>query len=632
MRHRPLPILAGIIVLISLLTLAAIFWHANRALQSSTLQTAREGQLDWTANFLDPAIPPGFDTIAAPDGFRAAALFHNHLFLAGGAGLFQYDSEGRLLHRFRTGLELPAAPITALASSPEHLWIATSGEGILTYDGNRFQHIRPGQPKHRKVNAILPLSTGRTLLGTEQGVLAYDTEHLTPLHPSLADTNVTALAGSEPSLWIGTQDSGALHFHAGQLDRYNEPEGLPDPHVFSIATTESAAYIATALGVAEVIDAKVTRVLARGFTVRSILPTAAELLAGTLDEGLLRIPLAARNRPAAAERTGCDDCTILQLLPNNGEPLALTSNAVYRTGTRSTEWSPLLASDDAVLADRNIAALSPDPAGRLWIGYFDRGLDIYTPNSPRAEHIEDNVIFCVNRIVHDPPRDRTAVATANGLVLFNRTAQRHTLTRANGLIASHVTDVLARPDGTLIAGTPAGVSFIEPARISSIYAFHGLVNNHVYALAQTANRTWVGTLGGLSVIESGLAAARFTTSNSGFKHNWITALIAADPHLLAGTYGGGIMHLTAGGTWEPFPDLPKNFEVNPNAMAASPRAIYAGTLARGLAVFDRNNSRWRWVTAGLPSINVTAVAVQSGIVYIGTDNGLVRVQEEALVR
>jgi len=33
------------------------------------------------------------------------------------------------------------------------------------------------------------------------------------------------------------------------------------------------------------------------------------------------------------------------------------------------------------------------------------------------------------------------------------------------------------------------------------------------------------------------------------------------------------------------------------------------------------------VTAGLPSLNVTAVAVGNGFVYAGTDNGLVRFRE-----
>ncbi len=91
------------------------------------------------------------------------------------------------------------------------------------------------------------------------------------------------------------------------------------------------------------------------------------------------------------------------------------------------------------------------------------------------------------------------------------------------------------------------------------------------------------------------------------------------------------MHMN-GASWNSFPDLPRGFEVNPNAMAASGRAVYAGTLDRGLAVYDRSARRWRWNTRGIPSVNVTAIAVQDGVVYVGTDNGLVRVSEDTFLQ
>ena len=369
--------------------------------------------------------------------------------------------------------------------------------------------------------------------------------------------------------------------------------------------------------------------LAQGFTVQSVLKRGGELLAGTLDEGLLRVPLEARSKPSASD----EGSSVRRLLATPGATLALTPDHLYRIGSRRSEWTSVLTAGEARLADRNISALAPDPNGGLWIGYFDRGLDLLDSARGRARHMEDDVLFCVNRIVHDRQRERTAVATSNGLALFSTSGERRqVLTRADGLIASQVTDVLFRPDGSMIAGTPAGVSFIEASRISSIYAFHGLVNNHVYALGQMGPRTLVGTLGGLSVIEAGLATVSFTTANSGFKHNWVTAVLPAADDMFIGTYGGGIMHLGAGGAWTNFPDLPPSFEVNSNAMAASDRAVYAGTLDRGLALLDRSGGRWRWITRGLPSMNVTALAVEGGLVYIGTDNGLVRVPEDTLLK
>jgi ligand-binding sensor domain-containing protein len=36
------------------------------------------------------------------------------------------------------------------------------------------------------------------------------------------------------------------------------------------------------------------------------------------------------------------------------------------------------------------------------------------------------------------------------------------------------------------------------------------------------------------------------------------------------------------------------------------------------------------VTAGLPSLNVTALAADRGVLYIGTDNGLVKIAGDRL--
>ena len=59
-----------------------------------------------------------------------------------------------------------------------------------------------------------------------------------------------------------------------------------------------------------------------------------------------------------------------------------------------------------------------DARGRVWVGYFDRGLDV-VEGGGRTVHIEDEHLFCINRIVHDPGRGLTAVATANGLVMLD---------------------------------------------------------------------------------------------------------------------------------------------------------------------------------------------------------------------
>ena len=65
-------------------------------------------------------------------------------------------------------------------------------------------------------------------------------------------------------------------------------------------------------------------------------------------------------------------------------------------------------------------------------------------------------------------------------------------------------------------------------------------------------------------------------------------------------------------------------------MLVRPGYVLAGTLGEGLYLYDRQSERWRVLRDGLPSENVTALAAANGYVYIGTDNGLVRIPEQKL--
>ncbi len=344
---------------------------------------------------------------------------------------------------------------------------------------------------------------------------------------------------------------------------------------------------------------------------------------------MIEVPL---ESPPPRPRAGIDSQDqgpVERLLEADAATYALTPDGLYQ-GRKSVSEVPA-----SQLTDRNISALMIDQAGQLWVGFFDHGLDVLDGNLEHARHYEDQHIFCVNRIVRDPQQDLTAVATANGLVLFDAAQkQRRVLTKADGLIAGNVTDVLFRPEGrngaALTLATPAGLTILDKSGMSSLYAFQGLVNNHAYTLASLGSKVLVGTLGGLSMLDQGVVEANYTTANSGLKQNWITAIEAVDDEWFIGTYGAGIVKLDARGKWDTFVEMRGQIEINSNAMQVTRRAVYAGTLGRGLAAYNRVSGRWSFLTAGLPSLNVTALAAGSGYLYVGTDNGLVRIAEQAV--
>jgi ligand-binding sensor domain-containing protein len=380
--------------------------------------------------------------------------------------------------------------------------------------------------------------------------------------------------------------------------------------VLSLAADGDRVYAGLPTGVAEFRNGAFHRMRADGAFATAVHTAGDRLDVGTLDQGIFG---------DAAVTSG----PIRQFHRSGETAWAIGGGSVYaRSGARG-QWKAVAEPQPAMLADHNIAALAVDPSGTAWIGYFDRGMDVLPP-SGNAQHIEDEHVFCVNRIV--PTSQGAVIATANGLVMADAAGHpRRVLTRNDGLIANHVTDVVVRPEG-LIAATSAGITYVTPQGAESIYAFHGLVNNHVYCLGARGNQLIAGTLGGISLLDNRIVGASFTTANSALRANWISALTAVGDEWFAGTYGAGVFRYDGAG-WHDFPSLREPFEVNPNAMAATAQAVYAGTLSRGLAVYNRANGRWAFHTAGLPSLNVTAVAAHDGWIWIGTANGLVRLGE-----
>jgi ligand-binding sensor domain-containing protein len=616
---------------------ASAFWQASQTLHRARLQATAESEILSSVIHLDRQLPDGIDTISSPAVFNDAIEFQGNLYLAGPGGLYVFGPDAREIATYRTGLALPPHPLTQLAtgfladSTRPELFIGTRGGGLLTFDGRTFNQILPASAACHEVTAVLPLSNRHLLLGTSKnGLLIYDGKQLRVFQPKLADIWVTALAGTATDFWVGTMKRGVLHWHAGQIDNFGETEGLPDPQVLSLASSDDAVYVGTPMGVAQFVDGRFNRVLAKGYIARSLFVNGKKIDVGTVDEGTLEIPL--RAEPSSSSRPSVLDLNseVLRFLDVDSRLMALARNGLYELDQNAGGWERRIGQGESLLTDSDISALDFDSLGRLWIGYFDRGLDFLSPDGRRVTHVEDEHVFCVNRIVYNRENSQTLVATANGLALFDSAGrERQVLGRAEGLISNHITDVVLEKNGMTLA-TPAGITMVDASGARSLYAFQGLVSNHVYALAASGGRLLAGTLGGLSILQNGQVLANFTTTNSGLKRNWITAIVGVGSDWFVGTYGAGVLRFDSTGHWQTFDGATGPFEVNPNAMLDDGNFVYAGTRGHGLLIYDRTHARWSWITDGLPSMNVTAVAVHGDSVYVGTGDGLVRISKEYL--
>jgi ligand-binding sensor domain-containing protein len=287
----------------------------------------------------------------------------------------------------------------------------------------------------------------------------------------------------------------------------------------------------------------------------------------------------------------------------------------------------------------------------LWVGYFDRGVDLIAPEtSERLSHIEDDRVREINHLAFDRSEDRMLAATSRGLVVFGRGLKQTVMTREQGgLINDSVAHVsLTEIDSQLLASTavaPAsakspgrgwvlatagGLTEVIGGRARSITAFHGLASNHLYSSASVGSRLFVGSLAGLVELEGLRVVRTYKTSNSRLSHDWVTALAEADGALYVGTNGGGVDALLPTAEWVNFAGEIGKFEVNQNAMHYDGERLFVGTSDRGLLVYNTRDRRWTRISAGLASQSVTAITSDDRVVYVGTLNGLVRIEKRVI--
>jgi ligand-binding sensor domain-containing protein len=643
--------IAAVLLLAGLGATCVVIFRIDHSLKALRNQVAGEGNLAFTLAPVSAITNAGFEPLAPANSFTTGASFNGKLYLAGPGGLAIYPQPGLQLnaqpHWLRTGLDLPPALIVALsvgrlrgAASPS-LLAATQGEGLLLIDAaQNIQQLRPADADARDITAILPLASGDLLLGTRRaGLLLYDGKTLQLFQPGFAGLAITALAGDIGDLWIGTRTRGLLHWHAGQLDAI---DGLPDAQVNDITLGPAGVFVATPLGVAQITDGHLARVLAPGLFAQALALDGTTLLIATIDQGVHAVSLTAHASPLAPpeDLSGEDGPEVARFFRDGSTLLAVGDAGVMRrdSGGANGLWQTILSAPPQSLTSSNIAALSFAPNGHLWVGTFDRGVDVLDLQTHRTRHIEDEHVFCINRIVPDGARHTMDVATANGLVLFDsdRATPRQVLTRRDGLISDQITDIAFTRSGTALA-TPAGLTFLTASGAQSLYAFQGLANNHVYALnaEPDSGRVFAGTLGGVSILNDQAVLQNVTLKNSNLKRNWITAIArvpqAGEPDLwLVGTYGGGIVQMDAAGRVTTNENPAPNAVINPNAMLRTAQHVFAGTLDDGLLVYDLSSRRWTHIVAGLPSRNVTAFAERNGELYIGTENGIVHIAEARL--
>lgn len=528
---------------------------------------------------------------------RDLVYFQDSYFAATSGGLLQLSPEGKEIKHFTVLDGLPESDLTSLTVFDAKLFIGTRTKGILTFDGENFTQFRFPEHNTEAITSFIN-DNGRLLVGTfNGGLLEFDGKVFRELKAENQTIKaINFLAKENAALFIGTFNNGLWIYESDAWKHFTTADGLPSNRIVGVVKNDENFLVATDFGLSILENDK--------FRTVKILPMISSLekyenrIYVSTENGEIFI---FDNQLKESSKTANIEKARLTLL--NKQLFLLTDRGVYRN------FKPFgqIANDE--LADNFVSSIAFDKNGNLWVGTFRNGIDVFTAEGKKIKHIEDDKIREINYL--QLQNDKILAATSKGLWRFKTDFSSENLTK--GSITHFSADATTTSKGLKI-----GEKFFTNV--------NGLPSNSTYTTLQVAQKTYVGTLGGLAEIQQNKVVKTFTDANSKLTNNWITSLCWTNERLFIGTYGGGILELLPSGDFRGFSSELGKFVVNPNAIFSDGERLYAGTL-NGVKVLNLNTNKWLTIKDILPAEAVFSINANDRNLYFATTNGIAKVDK-----
>jgi ligand-binding sensor domain-containing protein len=572
---------------------------------------------------------------------RAIVRFNDSYFVASDGGLIELDRTGKLVRHYTVLDGLPESDLLSLAVFNSKLFIGTRTQGLVEFDGSQFRGFSWTDRTSQSIGALLA-DEGRLLIGTRAGgLISFDGRQFKELtagteHKRLLEINLLAKDGTR--LFVGTFADGLWIDEADRWSHFTTEDGLLSNRVVGVAVANQNLFVATDFGLA------VAPIAESGFLTLVTLPSlssmalTADSLVLSKDNGetfSLRSDreISASRQVTPLRWTRAGNSTGTRLISLDNSLWLLSEEGLYRSDLDQSNAFVAWGQSDRnrSLTSNLVSALTIDSQARVWAGNFRRGIDVLSPQGTQLAHMESET----NREINSLSKDQSTILAASsaGLLRFDSNLRNtEQWSTKDGLLSNAVLQV-ARWDvdgentrNPLLAfATSKGLSLGARGKLRGLTTVQGLPSNSLYAVLVQGRKTYVGTLGGLAVVEDGRVSQVFKDTNSKLTTNWVTALCAVGPRIFVGTYGGGLFELNGSGDLRSFASEIGRAVVNPNAMWSDGSRLFVGTLD-GALVFEPSSQQWTQVKSELPSRNVLSITGSNDYVYFGTTGGIARIE------
>ena len=645
MRLKPIAIRKTLLLLLVLLLIAGLVgaWRvkqqADLRLAAERARREKQDVVPFEQRLLKPINSKAIEIWQNHQSTRALVRYNDSYFVASDGGLTELDQTGKLVRHLTVLDGLPESDLLSLAVFNAKLFIGTRTEGLVEFNGSQFRSYRWTDRTPQSIDALFA-DEGRLLIGTRAGgLIAFDGRQFKELtagteHQRLLEINFLAKDGAR--LFVGTFADGLWIEEGGRWSHFTTVDGLLSNRIVGVAVADKNLFVATDFGLS------VTENTQAHFQTLVTLPSLSSL-AITGDSVVLskdngetfsfrtdqQISAARQVTPIAWARAANSAGT--RLIALDQHLWLLSDDGLYRADTDHVFVAWGQPDRNRMLTSNLVSALMIDSQARVWAGNFRRGIDVLSPQGTQLAHLESET----NREINSLTKDSNTILAASsaGLLRFDASLRNtEQWSTKDGLLSNAVLQVAHwDADGAdsrnpqLACATSKGLSLGARGKLHGLTTVQGLPSNSLYAVLVQGRKTYVGTLGGLAVVEDGRVSRVFKDTNSKLTNNWVTALAAVGQRIFVGTYGGGLFELNASGELRSFAPELGRVVVNPNAMWSDGLRLFVGTLD-GAFVFEPSSQQWTRVKSELPSRTVLSITGSDNYVYFGTTGGIARIE------
>jgi signal transduction histidine kinase/ligand-binding sensor domain-containing protein/ActR/RegA family two-component response regulator len=416
------------------------------------------------------------------------------------------------LTNWQTANGLPENAVTAIAQTPDgYLWLGTQ-EGLVRFDGVRFEVFDRRNTTAFPGNDVRVLTIshdGSLWIGLNGGIVHLKDGRFSRYTKAggLTHESVSTLFEDRAgTLWIGTFGGGLIRFKDGRFDAFTKQQGLADDFVWAIAETgDGSIWAGTNDGLSRFSQGRWLTYAAPGSLPENHVHALKVDRTGVLwigtSGGLTRF--AGDRFRTFSTADGLVNNVVKAVYEDTQNSLWIGTEGGlvrYRGDTFDAYTKKQGLSTDLVLA------VTEDREGNLWVGTYGGGLNKLSDRSFKTYAAEEGLSDDMARAMYETRDGHLLVGTQSaGVNVFDNGRFVRSYQKADGLPDNYVSALLEARDGSVLIGTAAGLARLSDGRVTRVTA-PGLANDTIKALYEDADGTlWIGTRGtGLKLLKHGI--------------------------------------------------------------------------------------------------------------------------------